>query len=132
VKYKADVYKEYGNIPKIYCHPQELNQVFMNILVNASQAIEGKGEIRISTGDDHDGNIEIKIQDNGIGIPEENISKLFNPFFTTKDVGKGTGLGLHVAYSIIQKHRGTIEVESKVGVGTTFIVKIPAKCEIEN
>jgi PAS domain S-box-containing protein len=129
VKFKADVYKEYGDIPKIYCHPQELNQVFMNILVNAAQAIEGKGEIIISTGVDHQENIEIRIQDNGVGIPEENLSKLFNPFFTTKDVGKGTGLGLHVAFSIIQKHKGKIEIESKVGVGTTFIIRLPIKNE---
>jgi signal transduction histidine kinase len=131
LKYKAVVHKEYGDIPAIYCYPQQLNQVFMNILVNAAQAIKEKGEIRITTRNDHAGNIEVRIQDNGIGIPEENISKLFNPFFTTKEVGKGTGLGLNVAYNIVQKHQGSIEIESKVGVGTTFIVRIPAKCELD-
>ncbi|TRZ51431.1 hypothetical protein D4S03_05180 [bacterium] len=128
LKYKAVVHKEYGDIPDILCYPQQLNQVFMNILVNAAQSIKDKGEILIATRVD-DGHAEIKFTDTGVGIPKENLPKLFDPFFTTKDVGKGTGLGLHVAYSIIEKHRGTIEVDSTVNKGTTFTVKIPIRRE---
>jgi PAS domain S-box-containing protein len=124
LKYKAVVHKDYGDIPRIMGYPQQLNQVFMNILVNAAQAIPEKGEIRIATKADG-GDIEITISDTGVGIPPENLPKLFDPFFTTKEVGKGTGLGLHVAYSIIEKHRGSIAVDSTVGAGTTFTVRIP-------
>jgi signal transduction histidine kinase len=124
LKYKATVKKDYGGIPEVLCYPQQLNQVFMNILVNAAQAIEKQGEMRITTRPDN-GHVEIKISDTGGGIPKENLSKIFDPFFTSKEVGKGTGLGLHVAYNIIEKHKGTIEVESKVGEGTTFTIKIP-------
>jgi len=124
IKYKATVAKEYGKLPLVKCYPQQLNQVFMNLFVNAAQAIEENGEIVISTAA-LDGHVEIKVSDTGTGIPEENISKLFDPFFTTKDVGKGTGLGLNVAYNIIKKHNGNINVESRVGKGTTFTVQIP-------
>jgi two-component system NtrC family sensor kinase len=124
LKYKATVTKEYGELPQVRCYPQQLNQVFMNLLVNAAQAIEKQGEIRIST-QALDGQVEIKISDSGSGIPKENLSKIFDPFFTTKEVGKGTGLGLNVAYNIIQKHNGTIDVESEVGSGTTFRIRIP-------
>ena len=128
LKYKAVVRKEYGDIPDILGYPQQLNQVFMNLLVNAAQAIKEKGEICIAT-KTVDGHAEITIADTGVGIPAENLRKIFDPFFTTKDVGKGTGLGLHVAYSIIEKHRGTIEVDSTVDKGTTFTVKIPLRHE---
>jgi PAS domain S-box-containing protein len=124
IKYKATVAKEYGEIPEVRCYPQQLNQVFMNLLVNAAQAIEKKGEIKILTRY-LNGHVEIRISDTGCGIPEAHLGKIFEPFFTTKEVGKGTGLGLHVAYNIIQKHRGTIAVESKAGSGTAFTIKIP-------
>ena len=126
LKYKATVTKEYGSIPFVKCYPQKLNQVFMNILVNAAQAMKEQGEINVSTqaNDDH---VEIRISDTGAGIPEENLAKIFDPFFTTKEVGKGTGLGLNVAYNIVQKHKGTIDVESEVGKGTTFRIRIPVK-----
>ncbi len=124
LKYKAEVTKELGDIPLIKCYPQQLNQVFTNILVNAAHAIEKKGEIRISTTADN-GHVEIKISDTGSGIPPDVIPKIFDPFFTTKDVGKGTGLGLNVAYNIIEKHKGTINVESEVGKGTVFRIRIP-------
>ncbi|MCK5507205.1 MAG: ATP-binding protein, partial [Desulfobacterales bacterium] len=107
----------------VRCYPQQLNQVFMNLLVNAAQAIEKKGEIRILTRA-FDGYVEIKISDTGKGIPEEDISKIFDPFFTTKEVGKGTGLGLNVAYNVIQRHKATIDVESEVGKGTTFSIRL--------
>lgn len=124
LKYHVNVIKNFDDLPEIECHPQQLNQVFMNLFVNAAQAIEEKGQIKIRTGTEN-GHIEIKISDTGMGIPQENISKIFDPFFTTKSVGKGTGLGLNVSYNIIKKHNGTIAVESDVGKGTTFTIRLP-------
>ena len=125
IKYKATVHKDFGQIPPVKGVPQQLNQVFMNILVNAAQAIEKKGDIHIKTRL-VDQKVSITISDTGCGIPEESLTKIFDPFFTTKDVGKGTGLGMNIAYNIIQKHQGTIEVESEIGKGTTFIISLPA------
>jgi PAS domain S-box-containing protein len=129
IKYKATVKKDYGDIPEVYCYPQQLNQVFMNILVNAAHAIEDKGEVKISTAylDGAEPMVEIRISDTGKGIPPENLPKIFDPFFTTKPVGKGTGLGLSMAYSIIKKHDGEIKVESEVGKGTTFVIRLPVE-----
>ena len=124
LKYKATVKKEYGDIPLTKCNPGQLNQVFMNMLVNAAHAIEKQGEITVKTWHDS-GYIYISISDTGCGIPKENISRIFEPFFTTKEVGKGTGLGLSIAYDIVRKHNGDIIVDSAVGKGTTFTVKIP-------
>lgn len=125
LKYKATVIKEYAaDLPQIRCFPQKLNQVFMNILVNAAQAIEKQGEIRIVTREAA-GFVEIVISDTGRGIPKENLTKIFDPFFTSKEVGKGTGLGLNVVYNIIKKHQGAIDVQSEVGKGTTFTVRVP-------
>lgn len=124
LKYIASVTKEFGDIPLIKANPQQLNQVFMNILVNAAQAMKAKGEIVIKT-QNAGSFVEVIINDTGIGIPEENILKIFDPFFTTKDVGKGTGLGMHIAFNIIKKYNGTINVESEVGKGTTFTVRLP-------
>jgi len=124
LKYKATVNKEFGKLPMENCYPQQLNQVFMNLFVNAAQAIEKQGEISIATNAD-DGFVEIKIGDTGSGIDKENLSRIFDPFFTTKDVGKGTGLGLNVAYNIIKKHNGTIDVKSQVEKGTVFKIRIP-------
>jgi two-component system, NtrC family, sensor kinase len=124
IKYKAKVVKDYGPIPEIQCLPSQLNQVFMNLLVNAAHAIEHSGTITVSTrasGSD----VVIEIADDGCGISEENLKRIFDPFFTTKPVGKGTGLGLALSYSIIQKHNGHIEVDSKPGSGTTFRVFLP-------
>lgn len=124
IKYKATVTKEYGKIPVIECYPHQLNQVFANILVNAAQAIDKQGDIKISTRT-RNGNVEIKISDSGSGISKEDIGKIFDPFFTTKDVGKGTGLGLNISYNIIKKHNGDIEVESEPARGTTFTINLP-------
>jgi signal transduction histidine kinase len=124
LKYKATVKKEYGDLRRVQCYPHQLNQVFMNLLVNAAQAIEQQGEIKIATTADN-AYVEIKISDTGSGIPKENLSRIFDPFFTTKEAGKGTGLGLHLAYNIINKHNGTLGVESTVGQGTTFTIRIP-------
>ncbi len=124
LKYKCTVTRDYGDIPTLRCFPGQLNQVFMNLLVNAGQAIEEKGEISIKTWVDDD-EIHVRISDTGQGIPTENLSRLFDPFFTTKPVGKGTGLGLSVSYGIVQKHGGRIEVASEVGKGTAFTVSLP-------
>ncbi|HAK89512.1 MAG TPA: hypothetical protein DCP24_10720 [Nitrospiraceae bacterium] len=124
LKYKAAVKKEYGDIPPTKCNPGQLNQVFMNILVNAAHAIEKQGEITIKTRHENN-NIFVSISDTGSGIPADKINRIFEPFFTTKEVGKGTGLGLSIAYDIIKNHNGDIIVESEVGKGTTFTVRIP-------
>lgn len=124
LKYRAEVIKEYGSIPKIQCFPQQLNQVFMNLLVNAAQAIETRGTIRIKTYQQNK-EVVVEISDDGVGIPKENLKHIFEPFFTTKEVGKGTGLGLSVVYGIIQNHKGKIEVESEINKGSTFRVTLP-------
>jgi len=124
IKYKAVLVKELGEIPMTMCNIGQLNQVFMNILVNAAQAIDKQGEIRVKTWVEAD-NIFVLIADNGSGIPPEILNRIFEPFFTTKEVGKGTGLGLSVSYDIIRKHGGTIKATSEVGKGTTFTIAIP-------
>ncbi|NOY77230.1 MAG: response regulator [Calditrichaeota bacterium] len=124
IKYKAKVIKEYGDIPEVRCYPMQLNQVFMNLLVNAAQAIEKNGLIKIKTFAKKN-RIYVQITDNGCGIPKKNLHRIFDPFFTTKEVGKGTGLGLSTAYNIIKKHNGEIRVESKVGKGTRFTIELP-------
>ncbi len=129
LKYKCEVVKEYGTLPKIYCLPSQLNQVFMNLLVNAAQAIEVRGRITIRTGQEGD-QVWVEVIDTGTGIPPENIPRLFDPFFTTKPVGKGTGLGLAVSFKIVEKHRGRIEVQSEAGQGTTFRVILPVQSDI--
>ena len=125
LKYKCEVKKEYGELPKTVCNPQQLNQMFMNLLVNAAQAIETKGEIKIKTWADQDW-IYTRISDTGSGIPQDKIKRIFEPFYTSKEVGKGTGLGLSIVYDIVVKnHQGDIQVESVEGKGTSFTVKIP-------
>ncbi len=124
IKYKATLERHFGEIPRIRCRPQELNQVFMNILVNAAQAIESSGEIVVTTSvvDDR---LKIEISDNGTGIPEEIREQIFEPFFTTKEVGQGTGLGMSISYEIIQKHGGEILLDSEVGKGSCFTIFLP-------
>ncbi|MCW8884503.1 MAG: bacteriohemerythrin [Motiliproteus sp.] len=124
LKYKAEIRKEYGDLPQIECLPMQLAQVFMNLLVNAGQAIKEKGTITLRTHSSDD-QVTIEIEDSGVGIPESMIKDIFDPFFTTKPVGKGTGLGLSISYSIIQKHGGTIDVESTPDVGTCFKITLP-------
>ena len=125
LKYKAEVIKEYGELPTIYCLPSQLNQVFMNLLVNAGHALQDKGKIFIRTGVQGGDHVWIEIEDTGAGIPPQNLKRIFEPFFTTKEVGKGTGLGLSLAYGIIEKHQGTIEVDSEQGRGTRFRILLP-------
>ncbi|HBG61157.1 MAG: hypothetical protein A2243_07385 [Omnitrophica WOR_2 bacterium RIFOXYA2_FULL_38_17] len=124
IKYKAQVKKYYGKVPKVICNAQKISQVIINILINAAQAIEDQGLIVIKTYF-KDGHVCVEISDNGEGIEEKDIKNIFDPFFTTKPVGKGTGLGLNVAYDIVKMHEGTISVDSKRGSGTTFTVSLP-------
>jgi two-component system, NtrC family, sensor kinase len=129
------VIKNYGKLPEVECHPSQLNQVFMNLLSNAIDALETSGvrenqqpTITIRTSIDDANTIAISIADNGIGIPEPIRSQIFNPFFTTKPVGKGTGLGLSISHQIVtEKHGGKIECNSTLGQGTEFAVQIPLR-----
>ncbi len=124
LKNRITVVREFGELPQIECLANQVNQVFLNLLVNASQAIEGKGEIRIATRNLGD-RVEIAFSDTGSGIRPEHLDQLFEPGFTTKDVGVGSGLGLAICYKIIEAHGGRIEVESELGRGTTFTIMLP-------
>jgi PAS domain S-box-containing protein len=124
LRLKAEVRKQYGLIPHIEGVPAQLNQVFMNLLVNAGQAIEADGIITIRTGCNEEW-VWVEVEDNGGGIPADNMTRIFEPFFTTKPVGMGTGLGLSLSYGIVTQHGGRIEVSSQVGVGSTFRVLLP-------
>ena len=121
---KISVERLYGELPKRYCYPGQINQVFLNLLINASQAIAEQGTITIKTWTENQ-QIYIAIADTGAGIPAEVLEHIFEPFFTTKEVGVGTGLGLSIVYDIIARHQGVIDVTSTVGVGTTFTIRLP-------
>jgi signal transduction histidine kinase len=121
---RVSVHRDYSSLPLVSCYAGQLNQVWMNLLVNAAQAVGGDGDIEVSTRV-AGSSVAVAISDTGSGIPESQLSKIFDPFFTTKPVGEGTGLGLSISYGIIEQHGGTIEVKSRVGVGTTFTVSIP-------
>jgi two-component system NtrC family sensor kinase len=127
VKHKATVRKFYGEVPEIQCSPSQINQVFLNIITNAAQAIETQGEIVITTKLHDENHVAIRISDTGCGIPEENLSKIRDPFFTTKEVGTGTGLGLSIVDEIIRSHHGDLLIESEVGKGSAFTVVLPIK-----
>jgi len=124
IKNRIEVVTDFGELPRIKCKPNAINQVFMNILVNAYQSIEGSGKIIITTGVE-DGFVIVKIKDSGRGISQENLAKIFDPGFTTKGVGVGTGLGLSISYEIIKDHKGEISAQSEVSVGTEFLIKLP-------
>jgi two-component system NtrC family sensor kinase len=124
LRYKATVEKHYGELPPVTCMPSQLNQVFMNLLVNAGHAIGERGVITIRTGVEA-GMAWVAIGDSGSGIAPENLSRIFEPFFTTKPVGTGTGLGLSLSYGIVKRHGGRLEVTSTPGVGSTFTVRLP-------
>lgn len=132
IKGRIQIFKNYDPVPKIHGYPTQINQVFMNVLSNAVQAIEGQGQIWITTlflkdRRYKDGRVQISIQDSGKGMPPEVIEKIFDPFFTTKGVGQGTGLGLSISYGIIESHGGEIQVRSEIGVGTEFIIILPVR-----
>lgn len=124
LKYKAEVIREFGDLPDVECIPSQINQVVMNLLVNAAHAIEKFGKIIIRTGVEGQ-RVWIEVEDNGPGIQPEIIKRIFEPFFTTKPVGKGTGLGLSLSYNIIKKHNGTLDVQSEIGVGSKFKIALP-------
>lgn len=124
LKYRTTLVREYGDIPAVMCYGGKLAQVFLNLLVNAAQAIAEQGTIALRTGQDGEF-IWIEVSDTGCGIPAENLHRIFDPFFTTKEVGKGTGLGLHLAYTTVQAHEGRIQVQSIPGVGSTFRIELP-------
>jgi signal transduction histidine kinase len=126
LKHKARIETRFGNLPEVECRPSRLGQVFLNLLVNAGQSIEEDGVITVSTGVELD-EVWVRFEDTGCGIPQEHISRLFEPFFTTKQVGQGTGLGLSVSYAIVRKHGGKIDVDSEVGRGTRFTVRLPIR-----
>jgi len=120
------VKKSYGDIPAVTCSPSQINQVFLNLIHNAAQAIEsGRGVIALTTRRVDEGHVAVEVQDNGKGIPADVLPRIFDPFFTTKDVGKGTGLGLSIVYKIVEQHGGRIGVDSAPGVGTKFTVVLP-------
>ncbi|WP_321394646.1 ATP-binding protein [uncultured Desulfuromusa sp.] len=124
IKYKSKLEKDLGDLPDLNCNPQELSQVFTNILINAAQAIEKDGLIKVRSRHEEE-SIIITIEDNGSGIAEEHLERIFEPFFTTKAVGEGTGLGMSISYEIIKKHGGNIHIESDLGKGSIFTILLP-------
>ena len=128
LKYKCEVVREYAGIPEVECIASQINQVFMNIIVNAGQAIAEHGTIHLRTGRGEK-TVWVEIEDSGEGIRAEHLARIFEPFFTTKPVGKGTGLGLSLAYGIVQRHGGLLEVQSEVGRGTRFRMTLPVQRE---
>jgi len=124
----VDVERRLGDIPSITCSPSQVNQVFLNLVTNAAQAMEGdRRVITLTTRREGEAAVAIEVADTGKGIPPDVLPRIFDPFFTTKEVGKGTGLGLSVAYKIVQQHGGRIDVKSNPGQGTVFTVVLPLK-----
>jgi len=130
LKYIATLDRNFGELPEILCYPQQLNQVFLNLLVNASQAMEKQGNITVCSWCDSD-NVYVSVKDNGKGMPKDVQKRVFEPFFTTKEAGKGTGLGLSISADIVRKHGGEIAVESEFGEGTTFTVRLPLNSPLQ-
>jgi len=121
---QIEVTKSFRQVPQVKCYPGQLNQVFMNVITNAIDAIGTRGKIFISTSSENH-SVKVSIRDTGGGMSDEVKQKIFDPFFTTKEIGKGTGLGLSISYGIIEKHKGKIEVKSEIGEGTEFIITLP-------
>ncbi len=124
LKHRAEVIKDFGEVPPITASPSQINQVFLNLINNAAQALGEKGHIWLTTRADDEA-VEVVIRDDGSGIPEEIRKKIFDPFFTTKEVGQGTGLGLSIAYRILEQHQADIQVSSAPGEGTEFRIRFP-------
>ncbi|PPE71852.1 hypothetical protein C3942_21280 [Solimonas fluminis] len=126
LKGRVEVQREYGELPLVPCAPSQINQVFLNLISNAGQAIEGQGLIMLRTYAEDDEAV-VEVQDSGCGMDADTLAHIFEPFFTTKPVGKGTGLGLSIVFRIVEDHRGRIEVDSRPGQGTTFRLRLPLK-----
>lgn len=126
LKYKAEIIKEYGQLPAVECIPSQINQVLMNLLINAAHAIEQFGRITLRSGHQDDW-VWLEVEDNGVGIAPHILNRIYEPFFTTKPIGKGTGLGLSLSYNIVQKHHGRIDVSSEPGQGTLFRIWLPIR-----
>jgi signal transduction histidine kinase len=126
IKHRAKVIKRYGEVPRIDCAPSQLNQVFLNLITNAAQAMEQPGWIALETRAEGDG-VLVTVTDNGRGIPPDVLPRIFDPFFTTKPVGEGTGLGLAISWQIVEQHGGTIQVQSEPGKGTRFAIRLPGR-----
>jgi signal transduction histidine kinase len=119
-----ELIKNYENVRPIIAKPEEIQQVFLNVIHNSVQAMDGKGKLEISSRQ-NGGNVVVQIRDTGPGIPKEHLSKVFDPFFTTREVGKGTGLGLNIVHRVVEKYGGNVQIESEVGQGTTVIISLP-------
>jgi signal transduction histidine kinase len=130
LRYHARLERDFASVDRVRCNPQELQQVFLNIVMNAVQAVEEGGRIRVVTRQE-DGNVVVLVEDDGCGIPAEILDRIFDPFFTTKRVGEGTGLGLFLSYQMIRKHGGDIRVESSVGRGSCFEIRLPVEADQE-
>lgn len=131
LKSKVSIHKYYGNVPNIHCSPSQINQVFLNLLTNAADAIEENGEIVIRTSAEGD-HVHVRISDSGHGIPDDVMQKIRDPFFTTKDVGKGTGLGLSIVDRIVSSHGGELIIESEEGRGTTVSIVLPITAQVSD
>ncbi len=125
LKHKAEIVREFGELPSVFCSPSQINQVFLNLVTNAAQAIDGQGTITITTRCNGDDQVAVAIRDSGSGIPEDIIESIRDPFFTTKEVGEGTGLGLSIVDRIVREHGGQLHIDSRVGEGATFTVVLP-------
>ncbi|MBW8845315.1 MAG: hypothetical protein JF607_10105, partial [Burkholderiales bacterium] len=129
VQHKADLVREFGRLPEVDCMPSQINQVVLNLVVNAAHAIDNgvRGTITLRTGCEGDAHVWLEVTDTGCGMPQAVLGRIFEPFYTTKPVGQGRGLGLSSSYGIVQKHGGRIDVHSQVGSGTTFRVTLPVR-----
>ena len=134
LKNSVEIRKEFQAVPKIQCSPSQINQVFLNLISNAAQAMEGraeKGLITLRTLPEGEDMVRVEVQDNGSGIPADVLPRIFDPFFTTKDIGKGTGMGLSISFKIIEQHGGKILVDSEPGSGTVFSILLPVRAKVE-
>jgi two-component system NtrC family sensor kinase len=127
---RIEIVRQFGQLPKIHCMPAQINQVFLNLITNAAQAIDGNGTLTVETKPADGRMVEVQISDTGKGIGDDVLPKIFDPFFTTKPVGQGTGLGLSIVHKIVRNHGGSIKVRTAPGKGATFIVMLPVEASV--